>query len=415
MRNHYLPSIYAAICLCVCSTNLLFPADWNRFRGENGNGKSTDVIPLNWTAENQRWKVELPGKGNGSPIIVQGKIYLQTASEDGKQRGLACFDAVTGKENWHTHVSGKTAHIHAKNSLASSTPTCDGEQIYCVFWDGADVSLYAFDMSGKEKWKTTLGGYISQHGPGFSPVVHAGKVFVNYDQDKKASLIAFEAKTGSKVWQAERKAFRACYSTPFFRDSNVIISSTAGLTAYNLDSGSIVWNWDWKFDGMALRTVGSAIDTGRQIVAISGDGGGSRHTVVITPDLPGKSARLDWEVKKEAPYVPMPIVHEEYIYWVTDDGFAMAVELKTGKTVWKERAFNRSVSSSLLLCDSAQGKVVLAIAESGDVLLFKANPESFQKVGEHKLNQAVFASPAVADGRLIIRTSQHLICIGEKK
>ena len=82
------------------------------------------------------------------------------------------------------------------------------------FWDGKDLSLFAYDMDGRLKWRQNLGGFRSQHGAGHSPIVYDGKVILANDQDGSAVLLAFDAKTGKPAWKVERRAFRACYSTP---------------------------------------------------------------------------------------------------------------------------------------------------------------------------------------------------------
>jgi outer membrane protein assembly factor BamB len=408
-----------AVCLLFLTPLSSWGADWSRFRGENGNGASDDKLPLKWAGPATKWSVNLPGEGNGSPIVCGGKVYLQTCSPDGSKRGLACLDATSGQLDWHTPLKGSTAHTHKKNSLASSTPACDGERVYAVFWDGADVSLYAFDLKGKQIWEKKLGGYVSQHGPGFSPMVANGKVIVNYDQDGTASVVAFDGKTGEQAWSASRKAFRACYSTPYLRPrgdgkSDVVVSSTAGLTGYDPDSGNVTWNWDWSFDGMALRTVGSPIDAGNLIVAISGDGGGSRHTVVVDPKASGGKPTKVWEKKKDSPYVPMPVVVGETLYWITDAGMAMAIDLKSGKELWKERALSGAVSASLVHFRGPAGeRLLLAISETGKAVTIAAKPDGYDKVADNDLKAAVFATPAISNGRMYIRAGAKLVCVGK--
>src|SRR5688572_28823431 len=81
-------------------------SDWPRFRGPNGTGVSADQdVPVRWNAtEGVLWKVHLPGAGNGSPIVQAGKLYLQAASADARDRLLLCLDAATGKEVWTTRI-----------------------------------------------------------------------------------------------------------------------------------------------------------------------------------------------------------------------------------------------------------------------------------------------------------------------
>src|SRR5439155_14660281 len=172
----------------------------------------------------------------------------------------------------------------------------------------------AFDYGGKEVWKTPLGSFTSQHGVGQSPVLHGGKVFLNNDQDGSAEFLAFDAASGQKVWSVKRPAFRTCYSSPYVRPdgkggNEIVIASTAGLTAYNPDDGKVRWEWEWKFDVKPLRNVGSPIEGAGEIFAISGDGDGSRHMVAVTPPgVDGPEPKLAWEKKRGTPSVPCPLV-----------------------------------------------------------------------------------------------------------
>lgn len=192
--------------------------DWDRFRGPNGTGVSTDqAVPVRWTdREGIVFKVPVPGVGNSSPIVCRGSVFVQSAAVDGTARHLLAFDAATGRQRWAGTVPGARARIHPQNTLASSTPASDGSRVYCVFWDGERLGLYAFDFAGSRQWKADLGPFASQHGAAASPVVYGGRVFVADDQDGTAAVVAFDAASGREVWRAERRGFRACYSTPFF-------------------------------------------------------------------------------------------------------------------------------------------------------------------------------------------------------
>lgn len=399
--------------IAVLSVATLAAADWPRFRGVNGMGVADAVpLPTTWSGtDNVAWKTALPGTGNGSPIVARGKVYVQASSVDASQRMLICLDAKTGAIDWTAARPGGKAHAHSKNSLASSTPAADADRLYAVFWDGREVALTAYDFAGKPLWAKTLGGYVSQHGVGMSPVAFGGKVYVNYDQDGAAEFVCFDGKSGDKLWAAPRKPFRACYSSALVREVGgkveVIDASSAGVTAYDPETGSVRWNWVWKFDGQVLRTVGSPVLVGDTLVAVSGDGGGSRSTVALKL---GEQPTLLWEKRKETPYVPGPLVKGDHIYWVTDGGLATCAELATGKIVWSERALSAAVSASPILA----GDNVIAVAEDGKAVVFKATPKGFEKVAENALGEAVFASPAAADGKLYLRGSKHLFALGTK-
>lgn len=390
--------------------------DWPRFRGPNGTGVADDPkTPTKWTKADVLWSTPIPGVGHSSPVVVGDRVFLQSASAKGDKRLLVCVKASDGKVAWTREVDAQFGKIHKKNSLASSTPAADAERVYACVWDGKGVSVYAYDFDGKKAWSTPLGDYDSQHGAGMSPVVVGGKVFVNFDQDGAAEVVALDAKTGEKKWSASRKAYRACTSTPITRllpdgKLELVVSSTAGVAGYDPDTGNVNWKWDWKWAGgkQALRTVASAVMVGDAVVTASGDGSGTRSTVAVTP---GPKSELVWEKTKDTPYVPCPVAKGDHLYWIRDDGFATCADAKTGNVVWSERVFSGGVSSSPILV----GDVVLGIDEKGKAVAFKANPKECEVVGESTVGETVFASPAAAGGKLFIRGGEHLFCIGKKK
>src|SRR5579872_2405907 len=348
-------------------------ADWSRFRGPNGTGVAEGPLPT-IDPKKPLWKVEIPGHGAGSPIVIGGKVFVQTASKDGKTRSLLCLNADDGKIIWKEDLAGTSAVIHAKNSFASSTPASDGETVYCAWWDGSGVALHAYDMKGKEKWHSSLGGYVSQHGPGMSPVLHEGLVFVSVDDDQRAELVAFDAKTGDKKWQVDRKSYRASYSTPFIlkrgnKPAELILGTTTAITSYEPASGKINWNYEipWPVGMMPLRVIGHPVYASGLIVMSCGDGGGSRYMVAIDPE--SKDPAKVWELTRETPYVPCILVKGDLLFWVTDKpGLGCCADAKTGKVFWSERLFEKEVTSSPILV----GDEILAVGESGDVVIFKA-------------------------------------------
>lgn len=390
-------------------------ADWPRFHGADGSGIATDkTIPIQWKDKEVLWKTPIPGDGNSSPVVWGNKIFLQTAKDN--DRSLVCVSVDGGKVLWSKTIPGSRATIHKLNSLASSTPTTDGERVYTLFWNGKTIGMYAFDMDGKQLWDRDLGGFKSQHGVGASPVVHNGLVFLNNDQDGKAALIALHAKDGKIAWQVPREAFRACYSTPFIlkegdKPAELIVTSTAGIAGYDPATGEEKWSWTWKFDGMALRTVASSIYLNGIVFASSGDGKGDRHAVAVKKGEKGDVTKTNllWENKKNLPYVPTMLPYGDHVYFVNDAGMAGCIEAKTGKMVWFERLAGGKVYASPVLID---GKVYV-VSEKGDVLVFAADT-SFKVLGKSSVGEPVIASPAVANGKLYIRGSQNLFCIGKK-
>jgi outer membrane protein assembly factor BamB len=406
------------LCLLLLTATLAPAGNWPRFRGPNGTGVAEDKdVPVKFSGF--LWKTALPGKGHSSPVVWGERLFVQSAH--GKERLLLCLDAVKGDVLWSKAVAGRGGRTHVKNTVASSTPATDGEKVYAVFWDGKEVRLYAYDFKGNPAWQYHLGNYEqsrekNRHGAAPSPVVHGGKVFVNFDVTGTAKVIAVDAKTGKRAWEAPRRAFRTCYSTPFLLEQDgghaqLVVTSTAGITAYDPSSGEKVWDYTWGFSGMALRTVGSSVAGDGLVFACSGDGSGARAMIAVKAGGKGDVTRtnLAWEKDSGTPYVPTVLARGGYLYLVDDKGSAICFEAKTGKEMWRHR-LGGTVSSSPVLV----GDKVYSVDERGDVYVFEASPKGFKRLGKSGVGETVYATPAVANGRLYIRGARHLFCVGKK-
>jgi outer membrane protein assembly factor BamB len=391
---------------------------WPRFRGPNGQGSATDMdIPVKFSEQTVLWKKPIPGAGNSSPVVWGNRLFLQSASNDGKERSLLCLSSVDGKTIWTKTfpIAGVKPKTHPKNSLASSTPAVDGERVYALFWDGVDMQLFGLDMDGNQLWQRNLGPYKSQHGPGTSPMVYQKKVYVSHDQDGESDLLVFDALTGKDVWRAKRQPFRACYSMPFLLEkpghpTELILGSTAGVTSYDPETGRENWNFtSWPWLKMPLRTVASPIALDGIIVANSGDGSGERNTVAIRPEGKGTLSKevVLWSKTKTYPYVPNLLALGEHLYFVNDLGIAGCAVAKTGEIVWSER-LGGNFSASPVLVD---GKIYAA-SEDGTVYVFPAAP-NYQLLAKNVLDEGIIATPAVASRRMYIRGKNSLYCIGD--
>jgi outer membrane protein assembly factor BamB len=409
----------------------MIAADWPQFRGLNATGIANDTnIPVQFRpGDGILWSVVIPGAGNSSPIVSKGKLFVQSASADGKQRMLLSLDAATGTTLWTKTTPGVKVRTHNLNTLASSTPTADGDRVYAVFWDGAKMDLAAFDYNGGQIWQKDLGPFQSEHGAGASPVVFDGRVYVNFDQDRvnprtgeelpgsghESALFTFDAATGRQIWRAERTGYRACYSAPILRmtadgGKEIVAANMVSVTGYNPATGAVNWNWDWNWpDGAEkLRTVATPVVWKDIVYVQGGNGGGSSDIVAIRAGSPTQPPKIVWEKKRGAfSYVPSMLVVGDRLFTVHDKtGTAACYEAATGTEVWHQRLNGEFRSSPVLI----GGKVYLG-NDNGDVYVFPA-VGSYQQLARNVMGEGISASPAVANGRLYIRGKEHLFCIG---
>lgn len=423
-------------CLCL-GIGLVVPAaaahadNWERFRGPNGEGISTDKsIPIQFSAtENLRWKTKIEGDGHSSPVIWGDRLFLQTAALDGSQRSLLCLDAKTGKELWKRSIPGVKAKVRFDSSLASATPTTDGKAVFVPFWNGKDIVMTAYDFQGEKLWERNLGEFVSQHGAGASPVLYKDLLIFSLDKDayrdtsKKtgpvanpSTLFGLDKKTGKTVWETPREAIRACYTVPFLLEkpgapTELIVTSSTAITSYDPESGKSNWYWTWTFRKDPLRTIAATTYTNGLLLACSGDGSGERLMVAVELKGKGKDIQPEriWDNIKQFPYVTCPLVKGEHVYFVNDLGVAGCFHAKSGKQVWFERIPDAKFYASPVMIDNK----MYAVSEQGDVYVIDADTK-YSLLAKNALGERVRATPAVANGALYVRGQNHLFCIGKK-
>ena len=95
---------------------------WPRWRGPSGQGLvAVGAYPDKWSATTSLWKANVPGRGNSSPIVSKGKVFLQTAADDFSKRSLVCLDAGTGKILWSKDAKGLSSPKDCARSITRAS------------------------------------------------------------------------------------------------------------------------------------------------------------------------------------------------------------------------------------------------------------------------------------------------------
>jgi outer membrane protein assembly factor BamB len=391
-------------------------ADWNRFRGFNGQGVIEQCkVPMPWTEADVAWKIELPGKGNGSPIVAGNSVFLMSADAATAERFALAYDLATGQERWRKAFAGQTHALHAKSSYASCTP-CANEHAVFFAWAAPDsLTVKAFSHSGDELWTQDLGRYVSAHGFGGSPVLIDDKLILSNSQDAEelpagvapgdSSILALDTASGNVVWETPRKSVRTCYGAPSVtagaNGQKVLIFAETGDGLFALDAATGKQLWNKQV--FSKRSVSCPVIVGDIAVCTEGSGGGGNTLFAV--NLTGDHA-LAYEIKRAAPYVPTPVAQGELLFLWGDTGIVSCVDATRGETFWSER-IGGNVSSSPVIA----GDKLLGVDEQGTVTILSAS-RSFQKLGKVELGETTRSTPLLAENYLMIRTDAHLICVG---
>lgn len=386
---------------------------WPRWRGPSGQGVvEPGGYPDRWSdSDNVLWKVELPGKGNSSPIIWKDRIFLTTGHDQGKRRSILCLNRADGKLVWEAFApDAPVEKIQGKNGYASGTPSTDGERVYAYF---GNLGLFCVDVAGKQVWHQGFGEMDAMHGMACSPLLYRDRIII-FQEHRGASgafVAAFDKVTGKQLWKKSRKE-KVGWGSPVAirvgeRDE-IIVSSEYRVYAYDPQNGDELWSCA----GNLVEVTPTPVVGHGLLFCCSGREG---PTLAIRPDGAGDVSKthVAWRSLKGSPFIPSPLLYGEYLYMINDMiSVASCYEARTGKLMWQERLgkpLKQGFSASPIGVD---GKVYFSNDE-GETFVLAAGPE-FKLLRINKMNAPVLASPALLDGKWYIRTDKHLYCIGSK-
>ncbi|HYK19645.1 MAG TPA: PQQ-binding-like beta-propeller repeat protein [Pyrinomonadaceae bacterium] len=415
--------------------------NWPQWRGPDGSGISNEKnLPLEWSpTKNIKWKTPIEGRSHSSPIVWGNRVFLTTAIEgpvvpgakavkhmDGDREFLhpdsvgadhkhtfkvLCLDRDTGKILWEATAWEGTPYDnhHRKGSYAASTPTTDGKLVYAFF---GTEGLYAYDFKGKLAWKVQLGnlGTVGM-GTGTSPILFEDLVIVQCDEENGASsfIVALDKKTGKEVWKIPRKV-QVSWATPILvraaTRTELITSGTEFVISYDPATGKELW----RHKGVESNAIPSPV-ADRDMVFISA-GFPAKIALAIrlggSGDLTG-TPNVPWKYEKGTAYVPSPIVYGDYLYLMTDRGILTCIDAKTGEI--KYEGGRIPIPATFTASPVAFDGKILLTSEDGDTFVVKAGPKH-EILGTNSVGEPVYASPAIADGRIFIRGEKNLYSIG---
>lgn len=379
--------------------------NWPGWRGD-GSGVTRDWrLPVYWNEnENILWKIALPGHGNSSPIVWDNRVYITAASNDGQERMIICLNADNGNIIWTSTITpDEKTKTYPKTGFAAPTPVTDGKRIYAFF---DSPGLVAVDMQGNLLWKHSLGSFKSQYNVAASPVIYEDMVIQCSDDKNSNFIIALDALTGDVRWRTPRKGGQNC-ATPLLITANgqpQIVTNATTIIAYDPKTGKEIWSCG----KMMPNVFSSPVFSDGLIYATSGRNG---PAIAIDPlghgDITNTNIKMHFATG--GPYVPSPLVYPHLVL-PNDNGTMRFIDEK-GELLLEEKLGDRFSSSPVGAANriywvSERGKAYVI-----DVSKVDTPKPSVKVMAVNQLEGKCLASPAISNGRLIIRTDKALYCI----
>ncbi|MEX2112019.1 MAG: PQQ-binding-like beta-propeller repeat protein [Pirellulales bacterium] len=447
MIRRPVPSYFATLlCAFALCANAAAQDVWTRFRGPDGNSVVADDprLPEVWDQQqNVQWKVTIPGSGWGSPIVWGDRVFVSAVHSDddyekpkaglylGGGRGeppdtvhhwmVYCLSLADGRILWQheAHTGKPQIPRHPKSTYAAETPTTDGQRLYVLF---GDVGMYCYDLQGSLLWthaiepkKTKLG-----YGAAASPVVQGDQVIFVYDNEEESYIMALDSATGQPRWKTSRDE-TTTWGTPLVWNhegrTEIVVPGQKENRSYAPD-GQLLWHFNGVMsvltipsplvaDGLLYITSGYFQDAKRPVFAIRPGATGD----ITLADGETANEYIPWSLQKMGPYNTSPIVYGGLYYTLLDRGMLTCHDAKTGELVFDRTRFPQG--ASFTASPWAYNGKLFFLDENGSTYVMPVGRE-FQVERTNALDELTLASPAIAQGKLLIRTASQVYCVGSE-
>ncbi len=389
---------------------LLASADgWPEYRGPRKDGSASSTrLPLDWEEDrNVAWKTAIHGRGWSSPVVFDGRVWLTTATPDGKQLFVLCVDLETG-EILHERMLREVEEPldrNPLNSYASPSPVVEEGRVWVHF--GAEGTFCLDTETGETVWSRQDLRCDYLEGPGASPLLHRDRLLITVDGVDVQYVVALDKQSGRTLWKTDRSIdlsrfppdLRKAYNTPIVIEvegrEQLVSSAARGTWAYDFETGEELWLLEHPGFSMSSRS-------------IFADGLLYLNTGFMRPELwavrpaPKGAPEVVWKSNKGVPAMASPVLYQNLLIQVSDGGVASCVDAGTGEIHWRERLGGEHCASPILV----EGRVYFFDREGHTTVIAPA--KEFEILSESQLDAGFMASAAVVGDALLLRTETHL-------
>jgi outer membrane protein assembly factor BamB len=410
------------------------PLGWPEFRGPWGNGHVTAPgnskplgLPLQWSeTENVSWKTPIPEQGWSTPVVLDGQVWLTTATTDGHDFYVIGVNAATGQVRFSKklfHCDNPEPLGNNVNCYASPSPAIEHGRVYAHFGSYGTACLDT--ATGKVLWERRDLPCRHFRGPGSSAILFENLLVLTFDGADVQYLTALDKTTGQTVWKTDRSTtwkdldaegkptregdLRKSFTTPLIIDAGdrleLISPASYEAFAYDPRTGKELWKVHHaSYSPAACPVFGNGL-----LFVVTGRGKTELWAMRVDGHGDVTDTQVAWKIDDPpVPQEPSLLLVDDLIYMVSNNGVATCLEAPTGKPVWSERIGGNYLASPIL----ADGRIYFFNTQ-GKTTVIKAG-RAYEVLATNTLDSGFMASPAVMGKALFLRTKTHLYRIENK-
>jgi outer membrane protein assembly factor BamB len=247
-------------------------------------------------------------------------------------------------------------------------------------------------------------------GEGASPALFGDRIIVNWDHQGQSFITALDKQTGREIWKVDRDE-ETSWTTPLVVEHDgrvqVVTSATSRVRSYDFQSGRLLW----EGEGVTQNAIPTPVADDQMVYMTSGYLGSRLMAVRLsaaTGDI-DRSGAIAWEVDRDTPYVPSPLLHRGVLYVLKgNSGVLSAYEARTGRKLYGPQRV--AGAQNVYASPVAAGERVYVTSREGTTVVLRAGP-GFEVLATNTLQDDIDASAAIVDGEIYLRGSRYLYCI----
>lgn len=380
--------------------------DWNQFRGPKRDNLCQETGLANqWPDGGPELLQTITGIGEGyGAVALVGELMYTMGNVDGGEYIIA-LDRKTGDIVWKAR-NGDEYHDGTGNG-PRGTPTVEDGLVYGLGGNG-DLSCVNANR-GDIVWHMNIlkefGGGNITWGISESVLIDDGNVICS-PGGKDATVVALNAKTGKVAWKSRvPEQPQASYASPVVANigkvKQYIIFTSKGICGVRAKDGEPLWGQNKSSNGTANCATPLVSNN---YVFSSSDYGTGAELVELKPQGNTVKANPVYFTKDMKNHHGGMVLLDGYVYGSSGD-LLSCVELKTGKSTWREHGMKGSVVY-------ADRKIIFR-NEEGPVVLLAADSKEFRELGRfeqsNRSNRPAWAHPVIADGKLYLRDQDKML------
>lgn len=444
----------------------------------HGKAVSDEALPTDISPQSDEllWKTDLP-PGHSSPVVVGDRIFL-TAERDGKLLTIGMDRASGKVLWEQEAPYQRLEEIHSIGSHCQSTPAADADCVvsffgssglYCYDHDGKplwkkpmgpfintfgagssplivdDVVILAQDhdqqsflmaidkATGEPKWTTDRSEFPRNY---CTPVIWDNNGRKQIVIAATLRIVGYDFATGSEAWTVRGISRMVCVTPVVGDDGNLYVAGWAAggdeterihvepfdpvlretdknqngtMEEEELPEGPIRQrfvqvdrNKDGSLSKQEYEYFRNLFDTGRNLI------------LSIKPGALGEAteSHVRWTQRKQVPFCASPIYHEGMIFTVKDGGIVSCWDAESGKALKMLRL--EAPATAEYYCSPTYGDGKLYLANQHGVVTVLSADKSCEQLNMAEFGEEIFASPAIVDGKIFLRTNAGLYCFARK-